>query len=277
MRAAIYRHTGCGMNACNQSAQMVWLERHAPEMLERGRHRLPLQGLALPQPHRRARHRHHRGHFHLRRLPHPRLRACRHRGARAVAPARTCCRPWSMGPRTTHPLTPAAAAAIGLPAGTPVALGVVDVVCTALGAGLYEPGRRIGCSIVGSTGMHMRLAPDAAEVELAAEPSGYVMSFPVPGAAARMQSNMAATLNVDWIADMAREAMLALGGPAIERRAAAARAGCARAGGAAGGGAVPPLYPRGGRAGAVHRRQCPCPAHRPLDQCALFGPRPCRL
>ena len=37
------------------------------------RHRLPLQGLALFQAHRRARHRHLRRHVHLRRLPHPRL------------------------------------------------------------------------------------------------------------------------------------------------------------------------------------------------------------
>ena len=219
VRAAIYRHTGCGMNACNQSAQMVWLDRHAPEMLERAATA-----------------------FHCKDWLYLNLTGERVTDitegvftfgdfrTRAYAPAviealglsrwRHLLPPIVDGTRTTHPLTPDAAAAIGLPAGTPVALGVVDVVCTALGAGLYEPGRRIGCSIVGSTGMHMRLAPNAAEVELAPEPSGYVMSFPVPGAAARMQSNMAATLNVDWIADMAREAMLALGGPAIERRAA---------------------------------------------------------
>ena len=219
VRGAIYRYTGCGMNACNQSAQMIWLDRHAPELLARAATAfhckdwlyLNLTGERVTDITE--------GVFTFGDF---RTRAY----APAVIEALELSRwahllpPIVDGTRTTHPLTPAAAAAIGLPAGTPVALGVVDVVCTALGGGLYEPGRRIGCSIVGSTGMHMRLVPDAREVELAEEPSGYVMSFPAPGAAARMQSNMAATLNVDWIADMAREATLALGGPAIDRRAA---------------------------------------------------------
>ena len=52
---SIYRYTGCGMNACNQSAHLVWLKRHAPAAARPRRHRLPLQGLALLQAHRRAR------------------------------------------------------------------------------------------------------------------------------------------------------------------------------------------------------------------------------
>ena len=84
---------------------------------------------------------------------------------------------------------------------------------------MYEPGRAVGCSIVGSTGMHMRWLESADRVELAPEPTGYIMAFPVPGSVAQMQSNMAATLNIDWIVDCAREAAAVLGHE-VERKAA---------------------------------------------------------
>jgi erythritol kinase len=88
-----------------------------------------------------------------------------------------------------------------------VVLGYVDVVCTALGGGLYDRQGKAGCTIVGSTGMHMRLAPSAAEVKLNAEMSGYTMAFPVSGMYAQMQSNMASTINIDWLLDVAREVL----------------------------------------------------------------------
>ena len=34
-RRRVFPYTGCGLNACNQSAQLLWLERHAPEVLKR--------------------------------------------------------------------------------------------------------------------------------------------------------------------------------------------------------------------------------------------------
>jgi erythritol kinase len=103
----------------------------------------------------------------------------------------------------THPLGAAGASETGLPAGVPVSLGYVDVVCNALGAGLYDPAPEVGCTIIGSTGMHMRLASTADAVTLNAEATGYTMPFPVPGHYAQMQSNMAATLNIDWLLDLA--------------------------------------------------------------------------
>ncbi len=102
-------------------------------------------------------------------------------------------------------LLPAAAAETGLPAGTPVVLGSVDVVCSALGGGLFDPSGNVGCTIIGSTGMHMRLATGPDKVVLNAEGSGYTMAFPAPGMSAQMQSNMAATLNIDWLLDLAVE------------------------------------------------------------------------
>jgi erythritol kinase len=69
----------------------------------------------------------------------------------------------------------------------------------------------VGATIIGSTSMHMRLEPKAENLKLEGEPSGYTMAFPVPDAVSRMQSNMAATLNIDWIVDLARDAARALG------------------------------------------------------------------
>ena len=73
------------------------------------------------------------------------------------------------------------------------------------------------CSIIGSTGMHMR-AQRAGDVALNPERTGYVMCLPVPGMVALIQSNMAATLNIDWILDVAGD-FLASSGVAQDRAA----------------------------------------------------------
>ena len=120
------------------------------------------------------------------------------------------------GSRATHPLTAARRPprAARRPAG---GAGLSGRASAGLGGGVYEPGRAIGCSIVGSTGMHMRFVADAAGLQLGPEPTGYTMPFPVPGSVTQMQSNMAATLNIDWVVDRAREAAELLGHP-FDRR-----------------------------------------------------------
>ena len=111
---------------------------------------------------------------------------------------------------TTHGLTGTAAAATGLPQGLPVSLGYVDVLCSAVGAGLHDPDVRPGLTILGSTGMHMRFVPSADYVVLNVDRTGYTMAF--PGAAyAQMQTNMAATLNIDWILGLALDVLAAEG------------------------------------------------------------------
>ncbi len=116
------------------------------------------------------------------------------------------------GSMTTHPLSHAAAAATGLKSGTPVSLGFVDVACTALGGGIYTNRSQAGCSIIGSTGMHMRATtPD--NVYLNQERTGYVMCLPIPGVVAQIQSNMAATLNIDWLLKVASDLMSDMGKP----------------------------------------------------------------
>jgi erythritol kinase len=106
------------------------------------------------------------------------------------------------GAQQCHELTKAAAKETGLPEGLPVSLGYVDVICTALGAGMHDADVMPGFSIVGSTGVHMRFAPDAESVSLNADRSGYTMAFPGK-AYGQLQTNMAATLNIDWLLDLA--------------------------------------------------------------------------
>ncbi|WP_298984464.1 FGGY-family carbohydrate kinase [uncultured Roseibium sp.] len=101
------------------------------------------------------------------------------------------------GSVVSHGLSDEAAKACGLTEGTPICLGLVDVMCSALGAGLYDPAAAPGLTILGSTGMHMRFVPDAEAVVLNDAQCGYTMPFP-GGAFAQMQTNMAATLNIDW-------------------------------------------------------------------------------
>lgn len=106
------------------------------------------------------------------------------------------------GTKTTHPLSSEAADATGLKAGTPVALGFLDVPCTALGGGIYTDGTAAGCTIIGSTGMHMRATPQD-ETFFNEDLTGYIMPLPIPGMVAQIQSNMASTLNIDWLLKMA--------------------------------------------------------------------------
>ena len=214
--ARIFPFTGCGLNACLQSAQLVWLQRHAPDLLKRAATAMHCKdwlyfNLTGERVTDRAEGTFTFGDFRTRDYAPEVIEALGLGALRRLLP------PIVDGSETTHALTPAAAAATGLAAGTPVALGYQDVPCAALGGGIYDAERRVGCSIVGSTGMHMRYFADAAAVTLAPEPTGYTMPFPVPGSIVQMQSNMAATLNIDWITDRVREAA-ALFGPEPTRR-----------------------------------------------------------
>lgn len=215
VRKRIFPFTGCGLNACQQNAHLLWLRRHAPELLARTETAfhckdwlyLKLTGERVTD---KAEGTFTFGDFRSRAYCDEVLEAL------GLADLRHLLPPMLDGSTTTHPLTAEAAEATGLLAGTPVALGFLDVLCTALGGGIYDARRRVGCSIVGSTGMHMRFVPDALAVELAPEPTGYTMVFPVPGSVVQMQSNMAATLNIDWITDRVREAAAFFGHP-VER------------------------------------------------------------
>jgi erythritol kinase len=116
------------------------------------------------------------------------------------------------GTMATHSLTAAAAEATGLLAGTPVSLGYVDMVMTALGAGVHTGDAHAACTVIGSTGVHL-LSKPVDEVTLNEAGTGYVMALPVPGHVAQMQTNMAAALNIDWALRLAADLMAGTGHP----------------------------------------------------------------
>jgi erythritol kinase (D-erythritol 1-phosphate-forming) len=95
----------------------------------------------------------------------------------------------------------------------------LDVSCAALGAGAYGAGVEAGVSILGTTGLHLRLVPAPDQVVLSPAMTGYCIPFPVPGHTVQMQTNMAATLNLDWLACLVQDAVRFVGvGTACESR-----------------------------------------------------------
>ena len=201
---AHYKRTGTGVNACQMSIHLAWMARYRPEVLARATTAFhckdwlyfKLTGERAEDP---SEANFTFGQYATRTYAPHVLDALGASDAKRLLP------PIVEGAEVAGALSAEAAKLTGLKAGTPIILGYVDVVCTGLGGGLFDPLGKTGCTIVGSTGMHMRVAPTAADVRLNAEMSGYTMCFPVPGMYAQMQSNMASTLNIDWLLDMARD------------------------------------------------------------------------
>jgi len=202
-----YETTGTGVSACQQSMQLAWLKRHRPEVLARAATAFhckdwlyfKLTGQRVTDP---SEGNFTFGDFRSRSYKPMVLDALGAGDCKRLLPRIVD------GTLESAPLSDAGAKETGLKAGTPISLGFVDVVCAGLGGGLYARDGTTGCTIVGSTGMHMRLI-DAHKVQLNGERSGYTMAFPAPGICAQMQSNMAGTLNIDWLLDMAREVLAA--------------------------------------------------------------------
>ncbi|WP_027058347.1 FGGY-family carbohydrate kinase [Mesorhizobium loti] len=197
-----FEKTGSGLAACQQGSQFVFMKRTMPEMLGKAATAFHckdwlyfrLTGERATDPSEGT---FTFGDFHTRDYSDEVLDVL------GVADLRHLLPPIIDGTRHSTGLSQAAADATGMLAGTPVVLGYVDVVCTALGAGLLDRERKPGCSIIGSTGMHMRLAETPDDVQLNDAATGYTMAMPAPGVFAQMQSNMAATLNIDWVLGLA--------------------------------------------------------------------------
>jgi len=211
-----YARSGTGLAACQQGPQLWWLEEHRPDQLARAAHAmhckdwlyLKLTGEVATDPSEGV---FSFGNFRTRDYDETVIEALglshhRHRLPRLVD-----------GTAEHAALTRAAAAATGLPAGLPIVLASIDVVCNAIGAGLRGGSREAlpigtGCSILGSTGMHMRHAPSAEAVTLDPERAGYTVCLPLPGEYAQMQSNLACTINIDWLLELAAELIGQIGG-----------------------------------------------------------------
>jgi erythritol kinase len=205
-----YERTGTGVNACQQSVQLAWLRHHRPEVIAKAASAhhckdwlyFKLTGERATDPSE--------GNFTFGSYVTRRYAP----GILAALGAADCERLLPRivdGTRESGALSQSAAKQTGLPAGTPVALGSVDVLCTGIGGGLFDPHGEAGCTIIGTTGMHMRLATSSENVVLNPEGSGYTMPLPAPGMSAQIQSNMVATLNIDWLLDVACEILASEG------------------------------------------------------------------
>lgn len=198
---ARYETTGTGLNCCQMGAQLAHMQAHLPHLLEGAAHALHpkdflllrLTGEIATDPSEAC---FTFGDFRTRRYDDAVIAALGLSGLRHLLP------PILDGAERAVPLSAEAAAQTGLPQGLPVSLGYVDVACTAMGGGVFTGTGRAGCSIIGSTGMHARCIRPA-EFQGNPDRSGYVMCLPVEGMAAQLQSNMAATLNIDWLLGMA--------------------------------------------------------------------------
>jgi erythritol kinase (D-erythritol 1-phosphate-forming) len=210
---AHYALTGTGINACMQSIQLSWIKRHQPEIIARATTAFhckdwlyfKLTGDRVTDP---SEANYTFGSYSTRAYQENLIDALGLSDCRRLLPRIVD------GTQEAGALSAKAAQETGLPQGLPVSLGFLDVVCSALGGGLYDPTGQVGVSILGSTGMHMRFTPRAADVTLNDSMTGYTMAFPVPGAVSQMQSNMATTLNIDWLLEIAGQATVLSGGTA---------------------------------------------------------------
>lgn len=207
---ARYQSTGTGLNACQQGVQLAYIQSVMPELLndaETAFHckdwiYLNLTGVRATDPSESC---FTFGNYKTGTYDEDVI------GFLGLENHRTLLPEICDGVTTTHPLTESAAVQSGLLAGTPVCLAYVDVVCTALGAGAYVLSRDSGCTIIGTTGMHIR-CKDVSDIQLnTANRTGYVMQMPVANIAAHLQTNMAGTLNIDWVLSLAEDVCAALG------------------------------------------------------------------
>lgn len=215
-KEARFNLTGTGFAACQQSAHLMWMKKHAKELIEKSTTAyhckdwlyMQLTGERVTDPSEGCftfgdfRTREYAGEI----LDMLDISDCAH-----LLP------PMLDGAKHHHPLTAQAASLVGLAEGTPVILGYVDVICTALGAGLYDSDTSPGCTVVGSTGIHMNLVRGVDNVQLNSECTGFTMPMPIDDVYAQMQSNLASTLNIDWVLDVAKE-LLSDMGQEVERK-----------------------------------------------------------
>lgn len=207
---AIFREAGTGPAACQQAGQLLWLAENRAAQMQRSVTVLHckdwlyfnLTGIAATDPSEAC---FTFGSWRTRAYSDVTIGAYGLDGHRSMLP------PIADGMTTHHPLAAKAAAGLGLKPGVPVVLGYVDVLCSALGAGIYGTGDDCGTSIIGSTGMNIRLADDDFERPEDAPLSGYRMVFPVKGKTALLQSTLAATLNLDWLVGIADQAVCLAG------------------------------------------------------------------
>lgn len=196
-----FEATGTGLNTCQQGSQLAHMQRHYPELIEKAATAFHckdwlyfnLTGIRATDPSEAS---FTFGDFRTRNYDETVISALGLSEYRYLLPEIVD------GVTTTHKLSSEAARVTGLKEGTPVSLGYVDMIMTGLGAGVFTGENDVACSTIGSTGVHMT-AKRAVDVKLGEGHTGYVLCLPCEDYVGQMQSNMAATLNIDWILDVA--------------------------------------------------------------------------
>lgn len=204
-----FEATGTGLNTCQQSAQMAHMDRFHIDLLDQSEVALHckdwlylnLTGVRATDPSEAS---FTFGNFRHQRYDDQVIAALELEHRRHLLPEIID------GTEISHPLTADAAAATGLHTGTPVCLGYVDMAMTALGAGVHTGEANTACSIIGSTGVHLR-AVSTENVWLNQEQTGYVIPLPWPGYVTQVQTNMASTLNLDWLLHVAEDLLGSFG------------------------------------------------------------------
>ncbi len=202
---ARFEATGTGLNTCQQSSQLAHMLATMPEILSKAEVALHckdwlylnLTGIRATDPSEAS---FTFGNFRNRQYDDGVIAALGLTNQRHLLP------PIIDGSQKTHPLSASAASVTGLKSGTPVTLAYVDMAMTALGAGVYTGDKDVACSVIGSTGVHMR-AVKTEDVFLNAEGTGYVIPLPAKNIVTQVQSSMAATLNLDWVLRLGRQVM----------------------------------------------------------------------
>ena len=103
------------------------------------------------------------------------------------------------GSKTHHSLTSEVSELLGLKSGTPVVLSYIDAVCTFLGSGGYDINKDVGTSSLGTTSGHMKanlVSKIKPNINLK---SGYVMLLPIENTALQFQTNMSGMINMNWL------------------------------------------------------------------------------
>ncbi|MFK7997801.1 MAG: FGGY family carbohydrate kinase [Granulosicoccus sp.] len=194
--------TGTGFAACQQTSQLIWMKAHAPERIAQSHTAFhckdwlyyQLTGQRVTDVSEGC---FTFGDFRTRQYSPELLELLDLEDCAFLLP------PMLNGMEENHPLCEKAAAASSFLAGTPVVLGSLDVICAGFGAGLYDKHSSVGCTIVGSTGIHMRLVHSADDISLNEHCTGFTMALPMADTYAQVQSNMSCTLNIDWLLDVA--------------------------------------------------------------------------
>lgn len=206
---AIYAATATGVNPCQMRSQLRWMEKESPDLLNAATAALhckewlyfQLTGEVVVDVSEAVLN---FGDIRTRDYSDDVIKALELDGLRHLLP------PIVDGSKTAHPLGASAAAQTGLPVGLPVCLGFMDIVTSGVAVGLCDPVARPGLSILGTTGVHMRHAATADDVIFNPGRTGYTVAL-ADGAFGQVQTNMAAAMNIDWIAGIAKQMLASTG------------------------------------------------------------------